>query len=96
MARGLIDEYLNYMNNYMNKHRANISISKYFSYNMSDALKDISMTTLTLLSQYYELHSKNVPGRDDYAKYLPAILVDKPIEEAIRYAIKRLWIYSPT
>ena len=86
VAKGLIDEYFKYVKD--------ANISRYFSYNISDALKDISMTTLTLLSQYYELQSGNMPGSYDYAKYLPAILVDKPIEEVIRYAIKRLWIYS--
>ena len=86
VARGLIDEYFKYVKD--------ISNSRYFSYNMSDALKDISITTLTLLSQYYELQSGGMPGSYDYAKYLPAILVDKPIEEVIRYAIKRLWIFS--
>lgn len=88
VAKGLIDEYFKYIKD--------MNISKYFSYNISDALKDISMTTLTLLSQYYELQNENIPSNytDEYAKYLPAMVIEKPIREVIKYAVKRLWIYS--
>ncbi len=88
VAKGLIDEYFKYVKD--------LNISKYFSYNISDALKDISMTTLTILSQYYELQNMNVPSSyiNEYMKYLPTTMMGRPIEEMIKYAIKRLWTYS--
>ena len=86
VAKGLIDEYL--------KHVKDQSMSKYLSYGISDALKDISTATLALLSQYYELLGENAENAYEYVKYLPAIVVGKPVDEAIKYAVKRLWIYS--
>lgn len=89
VAKGLIDEYLKHV-----KDQSTNTYLPYLPYGISDALKDISTATLALLSQYYELLSENAESAYEYMKYLPAIVVGKPVDEAIKYAIKRLWIYS--
>lgn len=88
VAKGIIDEY--------HKFTKGSSSLQYVSYNMSDAVKDIATTTLTLLSQYYHLQALNVPASivAKYAEFLPAMVVDKPVNEIVKYAVKRLWIYS--
>ena len=94
VARGLIDEYLKYV-------KTNVGINRYFTYNISDALKDISTTTLALLSQYYELQNHDelrhrIPNDyiNEFTKYLPFITYRVPVKDMIKEAIKRLWLYS--
>lgn len=88
VAKGLIEEYFKYVKD--------LSTARYFAYNVSDALKDIAIITLTLLSQYHELRNLNASSSSlyEYNKFLPAVVIEKPLEETIKYAIKRLWIYS--
>lgn len=90
VAKGVIDEYLKYM-----KGR-DAGLSRYFSYNISDAMKDIAMATLTLLNQYYELQAQGIASAyvNRYAEYLPTIVLNKPVNEVIKTAVKRFWLYS--